>query len=143
MNLNWSKEHNSSWNDDKRRIIGAAPAGVFDRRFKSLSDGDSLPGVWWRVDEDGTTVGYAWLDLVWGDAEIVLATDPEHRGRGIGSFILEQIERECREMGVNYVYNTVRPTHPDREAVTAWLQKRGFSASEDGTLSRALARSSA
>ena len=77
---------------------------------------------------------------MWGDAEILLATDPEHRGQGVGTFVLEHLEHEAKERGLNYVYNTVRPTHPDREAVTAWLEKRGFEPSEDGSLLRAVAR---
>ena len=143
MSLEWMREENARWNDDKKRIIGTAPAGVFDQRFKDLADDDSLPGDWWRVEKDGETVAYGWLDLVWGDAEIVLATDPGCRDQGIGSFTLEKIESECRTMGVNYVYNTVRPTHPDREKVTSWLEKRGFVASEDGALRLALAKAKA
>ncbi len=140
MSLSWIREPSPHWDDGKARIIGGAPEGVFDRRYKTPALGDSIPSDWWRVEDDGRTVGYGWLDVEWGDAEILLATDPEHRGRGVGTFVLEHLEHEAKERGLNYVYNTVRPTHPDREALTAWLQKRGFEPSEDGSLLRGVAR---
>ncbi len=140
--MEWIEERPARWDDDKRRIIGDAPTGVFDVRFSRLRAGDPVPGRWWRVERDGVTVGYGWLDVVWGDAEITLATETNAQNRGVGSFILEHLEDEAHKEGINYLYNTVRPTHPDRDAVTAWLQKRGFVASEDGSLFRALAKAS-
>ena len=38
--------------------------------------------------------------------------------------------------GLNYIFNEVRPTHPDPGAVTSWLAKRGFGGTEDGQLRR-------
>lgn len=139
--MDWIKEGTTRWDDDKKHIVGDSPAGIFDRRYAELANGDVVPGEWWRVEDDGNVVGYGWLDIVWGDAEILLATAPEARGRGVGSFILLQIENEARRHGVNYLYNVVRPTHPDAARVTAWLEKRGFKASEDGSL-RCAVRSS-
>ncbi len=140
MSLTWTAEPAPTWNADKQRIIGDAAPGTFDRRYSQQKDGESLPGEWWHVERDGKTVGFGWFDLVWGDAEITIASDPEHRGEGVGSFILGELEKEAQSRGVNYVYNTVRPTHPDKESVTAWLQKRGFHPSEDGSLLRAFTR---
>ena len=90
-----------------------------------MSDGDRI-------------VGYGWMDVVWGDAEILLATAPEVRGSGVGAFILENIEKEARKMGLTQIYNVVRPTHPDREAVSGWLSRHGFEPNEDGSLFRAV-----
>ena len=140
MSFSWVHEENASWNDDKARVILTAPPGAFDRRFKELLKGASLSGDWWRVVENGKTVGFGWMDVVWGEAEILLATDPEAQGRGIGSFILEHLAAEARARGLNYVYNVVRPTHPDRDRVAAWLEARGFKASEDGSLLRAVTK---
>jgi N-acetylglutamate synthase-like GNAT family acetyltransferase len=131
--MDWIKEGTTRWDDEKKRVVDA-PSGIFDRRYSELSKDDIVPGEWWRVEDDGKIVGYGWLDIVWGDAEILLATAPEARGRGVGSFILREIENVARQHGVNYLYNVVRPTHPDAARVTAWLEKRGFTASEDGTL---------
>lgn len=140
MTLQWIREENARWDDDKARIVGGAPAGVFDRRYRELRAGDPVPGSWWRVVDGDRTVGYGWLDIAWGDGEILLATDLEARGRGVGSFALDRLEAEAHHRGLNYVYNVVRPTHPQREHVTRWLTARGFRASEDGSLLRAVAR---
>lgn len=134
MAFEWKTEHPAYWDDDKVRIIASAEPGVFDARFSQCEKGDLMPGTWWRVEEDGRTVGYGWLDVVWGDAEITLAADPAAQGRGVGSFILERLEREAKDRGLNRLYNMVRPTHPKKDEVSAWLQKRGFESSEDGTL---------
>lgn len=139
MALQWNQERPARWDGPKAHIIGEAEAGIFDARFGRLSEGDPLPGEWWRVDRDGEPVGYGWLDVVWGDAEIVLATAPGARGQGVGTFALDHLEREARARGLNYLYNTVRPTHPHKAEVSAWLEARGFQPSEDGSLLRAVA----
>jgi len=138
MALSWIQEQPPRWNGPKLDIIGAAPEGAFD--FRHARVGDLLPGDWWRVEDDGRIVGYGWLDAVWGDAEILLAVAPADQGRGVGSFILEHLQTEARERGLNYLYNVVRETHPQRAAVTAWLERHGFQPSADGALRRAVGR---
>lgn len=141
MDHAWVEEKPARWDTDKKRIIGDAPPGCFDSRFRQCRDRDLLPGDWWRVEDGGRVVGYGWLDVVWGDAEITVATDPAVEGKGIGSFILIELEREARARGLNNLYNIVRPTHPRRAEVSTWLERRGFRASEDGGLFRRVASS--
>ena len=93
-----------------------------------------------RVEQDGAIVGYGWIDVVWGDAEILLATSPEAQRSGVGTFILDHLDEEARGMGLNYIYNMVRPTHPEAETVTAFLVKRGFESKPDGRLTRRVGR---
>ncbi|MBX3271775.1 MAG: GNAT family N-acetyltransferase [Sandaracinaceae bacterium] len=138
MTLSWIRERNAVWNADKARIVGRAPAGIFDTRYGKLEEGDLVPAEWWRVEDDGRTVAYGWLDVNWGDAEILLATEPEARGRGVGTFVLKHLELEARARGLNYMYNLVRPTHPHGEQLTAWLVRRGFEAARDGRLVRSV-----
>lgn len=138
MTLTWNHEFSPVWDESKRRIVGGAPAGIFDSRFAELDEGAPLPGDWWRVEQDGVSVGYAWLDAVWGDAEITLAVAERARRSGVGAFALERLEEEARKRGLNRLYNTVRPTHPEHAATTAWFVKHGFAASEDGSLTRAV-----
>ncbi|MCB9597457.1 MAG: GNAT family N-acetyltransferase [Sandaracinaceae bacterium] len=138
MSLSWIRERNAVWNADKARIVGRAAPGIFDTRYGNLAEGHLVPAEWWRVEDDGRTVGYGWLDVNWGDAEILLATDAEARGRGVGTFVLRQLELEARARGLNYMYNIVRPTHPEGDRVTAWLVARGFGAAHDGRLLRAV-----
>jgi len=111
------------------RIVGGAPAGALDLHYP---DGADLPGDWFTAtDGSGTVVGVGSLDVTWGgDAEVLLAVDPEHQGSGVGSFVMDHLEQEAVARGVNYVYNTVRDGHPDREAVHDWLLVRGYAGSE-------------
>ena len=132
--LAWVHEPAPVWDADKRRVIGGAPDGAFVLPFR---DGDTLPGEWWSAREPGATgevVGYGRLDISWGgDAEILLAVDPDRQGSGIGSFVLAALEDEAASRGLNYVYNTIRE-HDQREQVHDWLVVRGFRGSADGDL---------
>lgn len=134
MSLEWIHESPPRWDGDKARITGAAPTGVFD--FGALRPSDAVPGEWWRVEDGGAVVAYGWMDTVWGDAEMLLAVDPAHEGQGVGTFVIGQLEREAAARGLNYLFNVVRPGHPEGERVTAWLQRRGFELSSDGLLRR-------
>lgn len=142
MSFEWIAENPPYWDADKARLVGDAPQGIFDTRYSMLKPGDLVPGTWFRAEETGNVVGYGWLDVNWGDAEILLATTGDARGRGVGTFILDQLEREAHRRGLNYLYNLVRPTHPEADTVTAWLQKRGFSPDADGRLQRPVFRTS-
>ncbi len=134
MGLEWVREDAPVWDGDKSRIVGGAPEGIF--QLPSYEEGERLPGDWWRVEEGGTVVAYGWMDTSWGDAEMLLAVAPEHHGHGVGTFVLDQLEQEAANRGVNYLYNVVRPTHPDHDRVTAWLESRRFTGSSDGILRR-------
>jgi N-acetylglutamate synthase-like GNAT family acetyltransferase len=140
MTLTWIKEQRPTWDAPKMRIVGEAPAGIFDVHYRQLVQGALVPGDWWRVEDGGQILGYGWLDVVWGDAEILVAVDPSARKKGVGAFILDRLEDEARARGLNVLYNIVRPTHPDRDQVSAWFQSRGFRAAEDGSLQRAVPR---
>ena len=106
-------------------MIGSAPAGALD---VSYADGHALPGDWWAArTADGAVVGYGWLDATWGgDAEILLAVDASAQHQGVGSFVLGRLEDEAARRGLNYVYNTVRDAHPQRDDVHDWLAVRGY-----------------
>lgn len=132
MPFQWIRENPPLWDADKARIVGGASEGIFE--LPPRAEGQLVPGDWWRVEEDGRTIGYGWMDTVWGDAEILLAVDSAARGRGVGSFVLERLEAEAAARGLNYLYNVVRPTHPERETVAAWLEARGFERRRDGRL---------
>lgn len=138
MGFSWVREDTATWDEDKARIVGGAAEGIFDTRFGSAAPGSIVPAEWWRVEDGGEVVGYGWLDVTWGDAEILLATAEGARGRGVGAFILERLEDEARARGLNYLYNVVRPTHPEGERVSVWLVKHGFERASDGRLLRAV-----
>jgi len=134
MSMKWVHENPPHWDEAKARIVAGAPEGIFDNlAFKSE---DIIPGEWWHVEDDGEVLGYGWMDNSWGDAEILLCVDSTRQKSGVGSFIIEQLDREARTRGLNYLYNVVQQTHPDAAGLTAWLNKRGFEKSHDDNLLR-------
>lgn len=128
MPLTWTRESPARWDADKARILGGAAPGSLPEMAMPI--GDLAPGDWFRVERDGQVVGYGWMDVVWGDAEILLAVAPEARGNGVGTFILDQIALEARAQGLRRIHNSVRPNHPERQTTQAWLGRRGFSGGE-------------
>jgi GNAT superfamily N-acetyltransferase len=129
MSLRWIHESPPRWDAQKAEIVGRAPAGIF--KLGEPAAGDLLPGEWWHVEDEGRVAGFGWMDATWGEAEILLAVAPGSQGRGVGAFILDRLEAEARERGLNYLYNVVRREHPDRAGVTAWLERHRFSPSHD------------
>src|SRR3954470_6972005 len=130
--LQWIKDDDPRWDDDRRRVFATVPDGVFGTAQRA--DGEPLTSDWWRVVEGERVVGYGWLDDVWGDAEILLAVEESARGSGIGAFILARLEDEAAARGLNYVVNVVRDTHPKRDQVSGWFRAHGFTGTEDGRL---------
>jgi GNAT superfamily N-acetyltransferase len=135
MSLTWTRESPPVWDADKRRIVGGAPEGVFSA-LKGTADGVMLAGDWWRAERGGRVVGYGWMDVTWGDAEILLAADPEGKRHGVGTFLLDRLDEEAAKQGLRYLYNVVPEGHPDARALAGWLQRRGFETSGEGWLLR-------
>ena len=142
MDLRWTQESLPQWDRDKARVLGVAGPDVFEPSLLDRPEGTLLPSDWWHVESEGKIVAYGWMDVTWGDAEIGLAVDPEHRRQGIGTFILDHLEAEAAARGINYLYNVVKSSHPQQSEVSAWLKERRFSASEDGKLLRTVVRMS-
>ena len=130
MALSWIREETPVWDAAKMKILGAAPAGALT--VPELQPGALVPGEWFRVESDGTAVGFGWMDLTWGDAEVTMVVDPNRQGQGIGAFIVKHLEEEALSRGVNYLYNAVPASHPDRARGARWLESSGFQPSGDG-----------
>ena len=79
MSDRWIHENPAYWDDAKADIVGAVDPGVFDLGERAI--GDVVPGEWWRLERDGKVVAYGWMDVNWGDAEILLAVAPGARGK--------------------------------------------------------------
>ena len=124
MSLRWIHENPARWDDGKAAIVGGADEGTFD--LSKYEDLDVLPGEWWRVEDDGTVVGYGWMDYTWGEGEMLLAVHPDRKRTGVGTFILDRIEDAARARNLRYLYNVVRDSHPDSAGVTRWLEARRF-----------------
>ena len=122
----WHPEPRPTRLDDaKRSFFEALPAGAVELR----PAGDLLPGDWWRLEDDGKTVGYGWMDVTWGDAQILLAVDPDEQHKGYGAAILDHLEAEAKKQGLRYLFNTIPTNHPDPAAARAFLEAHGFRAS--------------
>ena len=125
--------------EQKLVVLRSAGDGVFHAARSPLDA--LLPGDWWRVTDGKGIQGYGWMDTSWCDAEILLAVEPLLQRTGVGAYILERLEVEARERGLNRLYNVVPPKHPDPEKLKAWLVKRGFvPVGEGGLLQRAVRR---
>lgn len=135
MTLRWLHEENPPrWDEAKVAVVGAAPEGALDIGPHEV--GETVPGEWWRVEDDGEPVGHGWMDTSWEGAEMLLAVRPDAQGKGVGSFIVDRLVDEAKKRGVPYLFNTVQPTHPQAAEVTRWLEKRGFEDAGDGELRR-------
>jgi GNAT superfamily N-acetyltransferase len=125
MGYHWHKDEPPRWDADKQRIFGDAELAATG--LTRPADGAAIADEWWRVvDDNGTVVGYGWLDSEWGDAQISFLVSPDDRGEGIGAFVVDHLEDEARRRGLNYIYNVVPATHPDRRWMTMWLIAHGF-----------------
>lgn len=130
--MDWISEPDPTWDADKAAAF--SPSGPALHGLGDPAPGTPLGDAWWRAEDDGEVRGYGRLDDTWGDAEVLVVVAPEHRGAGVGSFVMEHLEQEAAARSLNYVYNVVPIAHPDPEPVRDWLASRGFSPSESGEL---------
>ncbi|MEQ1503435.1 MAG: GNAT family N-acetyltransferase [Myxococcota bacterium] len=138
--FDWSHDRPPLWDVSKRQIVGAAPRGVFPA-LKQLTEGALAPGDWWAVRFEGRVVGWGWMDVTWGDAEVSFAVDPDAQRQGVGAFIVDRLDEEAARQGLRYLYNVVPAVHPDGAKLTVWLERQGFVPSGDGGLLRRAVRS--
>jgi N-acetylglutamate synthase-like GNAT family acetyltransferase len=132
MGMLWIREIPAHMDEQKQLVLRAAGEGVF--HVARLPRMALLPGDWWRATDGKKILGYGWMDTSWGDAEILLAVDPANQKTGVGAFILDRLETEARERGLNRLYNVIPAKHPEPEKLKGWLTKRGFIAVGEGGL---------
>ncbi len=100
-------------------IGGSDPAADFD----SLLADSRLAGIW-LAEVDGQVVGMAGLLLDGGEAEVepIVVTE-QHRSRGVGARLLEELRREALARGVAHL--TIRPVARNVDAIRAF-HRAGF-----------------
>jgi GNAT superfamily N-acetyltransferase len=135
MELAWKRDPNPRWDADKQRLFAQLPGPLF-ADLRSLPAGSPVPADWWRVERGGQPVGYGWMDVTWGDAEMLVAVEPSAQRHGVGTFIIDRLDEEAARQGLRYLYNVVPAEHPSAAAVQSWLERRGFIASGEGALLR-------
>jgi RimJ/RimL family protein N-acetyltransferase len=100
---------------------GVTPAEHVDWLTARLAD----PGTrLWIADEDGETVGQVRVDLTYGIGTVSIGIAPDHRGRGIGSAVLQamlvEIERDPR------VHRLRAVAHAENTASRRTFERAGF-----------------
>lgn len=135
MELSWVREHNPRWDADKQALFRELPAGLFPE-LRALPADAAAPGDWWKVVRGGRTVGFGWMDITWGDAEMLVAVDPREQRHGVGTFAIDRLDEEAAQRGVRYLYNVVPAEHPTPAVLQGWLERRGFAAAGEGGLLR-------
>ena len=76
------------------------------------------------AEADGTVIAWAVLEVERG--AVYVDVDPEHRGRGIGSSLVDWIERSAREAGLSNVGQTRSDAETDAKALLEardWLPR--------------------
>lgn len=74
----------------------------------------SLPGVWLTLAEsDGVAAGFALARTIFDDAELLLlATQPQFRGRGVGGALLRSVIADARLRNASHLHLEVREGNP-------------------------------
>ena len=114
------------------RWIGAeAPVDRDRRREHFLGTIEAPRAVTFVADLDGLIVGDLFVSRQFGVAELGMLVRDGHRGRGIGSALMEACIEWCRSSGAHKVVLTV---FPHNAAARALYRKHGFV--EEGRLRR-------
>jgi ribosomal protein S18 acetylase RimI-like enzyme len=80
---------------------------------------EPLGAAWWRHFQAGAP-GYGFVDQP--TPEVSAAVLPDHRGRGIGTALLEALEREARARGIDRLSLSVERDNP----AVALYERVGF-----------------
>jgi ribosomal-protein-alanine N-acetyltransferase len=83
-----------------------------------------MPGVWLTLARfDGAVAGFALARAIIDEAELLLiATDPQHRRKGVGTALLRSVIADARGRGVTRLHLEVRAGN----AATALYRAQGF-----------------
>ncbi|RKO66892.1 GNAT family N-acetyltransferase [Desulfofundulus salinus] len=78
--------------------------------------------------ENREIIGYGWLSNSerQGEAEVSVAVSVT--GRGYGTRILHNLDKEAKKLGYTCIAATVRPENPCARDVITWLFKNGYKA---------------
>lgn len=129
-NLVLQPESDPVWDATKNRIIVEESPGAFC--VVHPVTGEGIPGVWWRVEHNESTVGYAWIpsggeESDGEEAELSVAITEGSRDAGLGGVVLQELEKKARGLGRSQAVAVVRSANPEGRRVLAWLAARGYS----------------
>ena len=82
------------------------------------------------LDDNGNIIGVAWIKIVWDTVNYVkfpylmdINIKEEHRGKGIGTLLLNAVEEFCRRRGYDKIGLRVESSRGD---LVNWYKKRGY-----------------
>lgn len=112
--------------------------GDFERAFVETVARGLADGRWriWVADEDGAIVSHVFVGLIekvprptrdarWIGYVTNVYTRPEHRGRGVGTLVLEAVQAWAADEGVELLF-----VWPSDESVS-FYESAGFSSGRD------------
>jgi mycothiol synthase len=89
--------------DDETHLFGRpSRLGVAD--ITAWLSGPDLPNDSWQIDEDGTLVALGWVEKHHDTGIAVGVVHREHRGRGLGSSLVDRSEARLAELGVGRIH---------------------------------------
>jgi GNAT superfamily N-acetyltransferase len=100
-----------------RYVEGFGRAGDFG--IVAEEGGEPRGAAWWRYFQAGAP-GYGFVDE--STPEVSAAVLPPHRGRGIGTALLEALEHEAHEQGIKRLSLSVERDNP----AAALYERLGF-----------------
>lgn len=135
---------------DAKRAVQAhdipdfAPPRPAVERLRLLLIADSIKVERWLAVADGQVLGYAQLDMPAKDnlhmVDLTLEVRPEHRRRGIGTRLLEHVERRAAELGrdtvISYAVESFEEVARLDESGKAFAAARGYPVVESEILRR-------
>lgn len=121
----------------------ALPSPVVER-LRLLLVADSIKVERWLAVADGQVLGYAQLDMPAKDnlhmVDLSLEVRPEHRRRGIGTRLLEHVERRAAELGrdtvITYATESLQDVVRLDESGRHFAAARGYPVVESEILRR-------
>lgn len=119
----WIKEEEPVWDSDKEDIIDCAPQGSFNMGPKSNG---TISGDWWKLVENKRVIGYGWISMISGDAELLIAVRKSEQHKGYGNIILENLEMEASKLKHNKVVAIIQSENINAVNIIYWLDRKGF-----------------
>ncbi|MEH7515107.1 GNAT family N-acetyltransferase [Gottfriedia acidiceleris] len=125
------KYEKSVWDIEKEIIFGKVEEGIFE--FYNLELGNELNQEWWKLVGDNEEIlGFGWINYKHGDFEFSLVVNQESRGYGIGSFIVEELERIAREKNFKEVLAIIKQSNPNSLKTMKWFYEKGYTGYVNG-----------
>jgi L-amino acid N-acyltransferase YncA len=114
-------EIHSAAADDLDWCCGVDPGVAREVIASKIAAGDILLAC----TDDGAVAGFLRLDWLWCKKPFLASIEiaAEHRGRGVGSALLQELERRLIELGYDRLISS---TLPDNLPSRNWHRKRGF-----------------